>query len=48
MMSMLWGNMAYCEKLNGEDLSCYSRRIKSVVLRKFPYYDCLTKKVMSQ
>jgi len=26
----LWGNMAYCVKLSGEDLSRYSSKIQSV------------------
>jgi len=48
-MSMLWGNTAYCVKLNDEDLSRYSNKIESVGLIKCPYYsNYLTKKVMSQ
>jgi len=45
---MLWGKMAYCVKLNGEDLSRYSNKIQAVGLRKCPYYQYLTKKVVSQ
>jgi len=33
----LWGNMAYCVKLSGEDLSRYSNKIESISLRKCPY-----------
>ena len=29
-ISVLWGNMAYCVKLSGEDLSRYSNKIESV------------------
>jgi len=29
-ISTLWGNAAYCVKLNGEDLSRYSNKIASV------------------
>jgi len=35
---MLWGNMALCAKLSGEDLSGYSNKIEPVVLRKCTYY----------
>jgi len=45
---MMWGNTAYCVKLNGEDLSGYLNKIESVGLRKYPYYHYLTKKVTSQ
>jgi len=45
-ISMLWDNTAYCVKLSGEDLSCYSNKIESVDLRN--YYHYLTKKVMPQ
>jgi len=45
---MLCGNTAYCVKLSGEDSSRYSNKIESADLRKCPYYDNLTKKVMSQ
>jgi len=45
---MLWGNAAYCVKLSDEDLSRYSNKIASVGLRKRPYYQYRTKKVMSQ
>ena len=34
---------AYVE-LNGEDLSCYSNKFESVILRKCPYDHCLTNK----
>jgi len=44
-VSMVWGNTAYCVKLSGEDLSCYSNKIKSAGLRKCPCYRYLTKKV---
>ena len=37
-ISMLCGNTAYCVKLNGEDLSRYSNKNESVVLRKCPFY----------
>jgi len=47
-VSMLWGNMAHCVKLSGEDLSRYSNKIESVGLRKCPYYHYLTKKVTQQ
>ena len=47
-ISMLWGNTAYCVELSGEDLSRYSNKIESVGLRKCPYYDYLSNKVMSQ
>jgi len=47
-VSMLWGNTAYCVKLSDEDLSRYSNKMESVGLRKRPYYQYLTKKVMSQ
>ena len=46
-ISMLWGNTAYCMKLN-EDLSHYSNEIESVGLRKCPYCRHLTKKVLSR
>jgi len=36
-ISMLCGNTAYCVKLNGEDLSRYSNKTESVVLRKCPF-----------
>ena len=39
---MLYGNTAYCVKLNGEDLSCYSNKIEC------SYYRYLTKKLMTQ
>jgi len=45
---MLWGNTGYYVILSGEDWSRYSNKIKSVSLRKCPYYYYLTKKVMSQ
>jgi len=45
--SMLWGNTAYRVKFSGEDLSRYSNKIELVGLRKRPYYQYLTKKVMS-
>jgi len=48
MISMLWGNMAYCVKLTGEDMSRYSNKIESDGLRKYPYYHYHAKKVMSQ
>ena len=44
-VSMLWGNMAYCMNLSGEDLSCHSNKTESAVLSKCPYYHYLTKKV---
>ena len=44
VISMLWGSMAYCVKLSDEDLSCFSNKIKSVGLRKCPYYDYLPNK----
>jgi len=47
-IAMLWGNTAYCVKLIGEYLSCYSNKIDSVDVRKFPQYCYLTEKVMSQ
>jgi len=31
---MLWGNMVYCVKLSGKDLSRYSNKMESVGLRK--------------
>jgi len=31
--SLLWGNMEYCVKLSGENVSCYSNKIESVSLR---------------
>jgi len=34
MISILWGNTAYCVKLSGKDLSRYSNEIESVGLRK--------------
>jgi len=43
VISTLWGNTAYCVKLNGEDLPRYSSKIESVGLRKCPYH-YLTKK----
>jgi len=33
---MLWGNMAYCVELSGEDLAHYLNKIESVGLRKCP------------
>jgi len=33
-ISMLWGNMAYCVKLSGEDLSRYSNKNESVLSKK--------------
>jgi len=42
---MLWGNIAYCVKSSGEDLSRYSDKIESVGLRKCTYYHRLTKKL---
>ena len=45
---MLWSNTAYCVKLSGEDLSCYSNEIESACLRKCPHYHYITKKVMPQ
>jgi len=48
MISMLWGNMVYCVKLSGEDLSRYSNEIESVRFKNSPYYHYLTKKVTSQ
>jgi len=35
------GNMAYCVKLSGEDLSYYLNKVQSVGLRKCPYYHYL-------
>jgi len=35
-------------KLDGEDLLRYSNKIESVGLRKYPYYQYRTMKVMSQ
>jgi len=46
VVSMLWGNTAYCAKLNGEDVSPYSNKIESVGLRKCTYYHCFTTKTM--
>jgi len=46
-MSVLWGNMAYCVDLSGEDLSCHSNKVESADMRKCPYYHDPTKKVMS-
>jgi len=43
--SLLFGNTAYCVKLNGEDLSRYSNKIESTGLRKCPYCHYLTTKV---
>jgi len=40
-ISMLWGNMVYCAKLRGGDLSRYSNTFESVDLRKCPYDDQL-------
>jgi len=40
-ISMLWGNMAYCAKLCGDDLSHYSNKIESVGLTKCPYDNLL-------
>jgi len=37
---MLWGNSAYCVRIRGEDLSCYSSKIESVLC---PYNHCLAK-----
>jgi len=34
MISMLWGNTAYCVKYSGEDLSRYWNKTESVGLRK--------------
>jgi len=45
---MLWGNAEYCAKSIGEYFSSYSNKIESVGLRKCPYYDYLSNKVMSQ
>jgi len=42
MISVLWGNMAYCVKLSGENLPRYSKKIESTGLRKYPYYHHLT------
>jgi len=39
--SMLWGNTAYCVKLNGEDLKRYLNKIESVGLRKCQNYHYL-------
>jgi len=33
--------MAYCVKLNREDLSRYSNKSASVGSRNYPYYHCL-------
>jgi len=33
-ISMLWGNMAYCVKLNVEELSQYSNSLKFSWLKK--------------
>jgi len=46
VVCMLWGNMANCVKLSGENLSRYSNKIELVGLIKYPYYHCLTKKQM--
>jgi len=43
-ISTLRGNMAYCVKLSGEDLSCYSNKIED----RCSYYHYLTKYVMSK
>ena len=48
VISTLWGNTAYCERLSGKDLSRCSTTVESFGLRKCPYYHCLTKKVVSQ
>jgi len=42
------GSTVSCVKLSGEDLSRYSNKIQSVGLRKCPYYEYATKKVISQ
>jgi len=43
IISMLWGNTAYCTKLRGEEkFVMYSNKIKLVGLRKCPYYQYLT------
>jgi len=46
-ISVLWGNVAYCVTLSGEDLSGYSNKTESVGLIKCPYCRYLTKKVVS-
>jgi len=48
IISMLWGNTAYCVKLSGEDLSRYSNKNESYGARKCLYYHYLTKKMKSQ
>jgi len=48
MISVLWGNTAYCVKFSTGDLSRYSNKIESVSLRKYPYCHYFTKKVMLQ
>jgi len=52
-MSQLWSQydlyaVAYCVKLNGEDLSRYWNKIQSAGLRNCPYDHYLTKKAMLQ
>ena len=44
--SMLRGNTAYCVQLSGQELLRYSNKFESVGLRKCPYYQDLTKKVL--
>jgi len=39
-ISISLGIMAYCVKLNGENLWRYSNKTESVGLRKCPYYHC--------
>jgi len=46
-ISVLWGSMAYCVKLGGEALSCYSKK-NWISLRNCSYYHYLTRKVMIQ
>jgi len=36
MISMLWGNTAYCVELSGENLLRYSNKTESAGLRKCP------------